>query len=165
MITTDSGSRVTAAGRSSLAILALAVLLGGCDDPTVADPHLAVEGVAILDGTTEIYRYHVDDGVPPTLSLDPGPRDVIFLLLDHAGDPMAEADHDDDDEEHVLEITIADPDILAWVPETETDAHDRVEFHGVLVALQPGSTIMTVCVPHGGHCDFDADIPVSVPPS
>lgn len=146
-----------------LPILAAGALLAGCqDDPTVVDAHLEAEGVALYEGTTEIYRHMRDDGTPPPLTLAEGVHDVLFLLLDHDGDPLPEEGHDGDDEEHALQITISNSAILTWMPEDHTDVHDFIEFRGELNALQAGSTTMELCVPHGGHCDFDADVPVTV---
>jgi len=152
----------TAAAVRVLPVVLVGLLPGACgDDPTTVDPHLDVEGFAIFEGTSEIYRYLLDDGMPPTLALTQGVHEVVFQLLDHDGDPIPEAGADED-EEHVLQITVGNPDILTWSPEPGTDPHDWVEFHGELNALGVGSTVMEVCVPHGGHCDLDATVPVTV---
>lgn len=144
-----------------LPLFAAGLLFGACDDPTTVEEHFEVEGIAIFEGTTEIYRYTLDDLTPATFTLAQGTHDVAIRLLDHDGEPLAEGGHHDG-EEHVLEVNIADTSVLTWSPEAHTDEHDFIEFHGELDALQAGSTTMELCIPHGDHCDFDADVPVTV---
>lgn len=146
----------------TLAAGALAVQ--ACDEPAGIEEHLEVDGFALLEDGAEIYRYTLDDGAAPTLTLTEGLHEVIFVPLDHDGQSIVEEDDDDGDhEEHELQITISDPSVLTWSPEAEHgEAHTRVEFHGELNAIRPASTTMTVCVPHEGHCDFEVDVPVSV---
>ncbi len=148
---------------TSLAATAAAI---GCDDPTTIERHLEVEGFALFEGTTEIYRYTLDDGTPaPALSLATGTHDVIFALLDHEGGFLIDEGHQEDEhEEHEIRVTIQHTGVLTWMPEAEGEAgpHDFIEFHGQLEALQTGATTMTVCVPHEGHCDFSIDVPVSI---
>lgn len=145
--------------------LALASTIGvaACSDPTTIDEHLEVEGIAIenVDGV-EIYRFMIDDATEPPLELTQGVHDVAFVLLDHDGQPISEAGHDDEHEEHELRITIDDNTVLTWTEEDHAEAHDTVEFHGELNAVQEGTTDMEVCVPHGTHCDFRAVVPVTV---
>jgi hypothetical protein len=148
-----------------LPLLAAGLLLGACDDdPTGVDEHYDVEGVAIFEGTTELYRYMLDDGTPSTFTVPQGTHEVVMVLLDHDGEPLEEHDHDHDHEgeEIVLDVNIDDAGILTWTPEDHGHAHEFIEFHGELDAVQPGSTTMELCVPHGDHCDFDADVPVMV---
>lgn len=150
-----------------LSVTAAAVGFAGCADPTTIDDHFEVEGFAIYEGTTEIYRFMVDGTTMPTGGpiLTQGVHDVAFVLLDHDGQPIEDDDHDEaDHDEHELQITIEDTSILTWTPEADDggDAHTFVEFHGELNALQEGSTTMAVCVPHGLHCDLEAEVPVSV---
>jgi hypothetical protein len=150
--------------RSVLWLAALTTVgVMACDDPTTIEAHLEVEGFALFDGTTEIYRYTLDDGTPaPTLSLETGTHEVIFALLDHDGGFIIEDEQED--EEHELRITIEDTGVLTWTPEVDTGTapHDFVEFRGQLEGLQAGVTTMTVCVPHEGHCDFTVAVPVTV---
>lgn len=151
--------------RLSIVPLAAGLLtLGACDDPLEVEEHLEVEGFAIFEGTTEIYRYLLSDDEVGTLSLPAGAHDVVFVLLGENGLPLEEEEHEGEEEEHVLQITITDASILTWTPEADAGAgaHDFIEFHGVLNALQAGSTTMDVCVPHEGHCDFEAPVPVTV---
>lgn len=147
--------------------LAIAATIGvaACSDPTEIDEHFEVDGVAIYVGTDEIYRHTLDEGDPGTFTLAQGAHDVSFVLLDDQGLPISEDDHvDEPGEEHEFEIVIDDPEILTWTPEADDGGvHDFVEFHGELNALQPGSTTMRLCVPHDNtHCDFEADVPVTV---
>lgn len=148
-----------------LPLLAAGLLLGACDDdPTTVEDHLAVEGIAIFEGTTEIYRYTLDDGAPSPFTISQGPHDVTIVLLGDDGQPLSE-EGDEDGEEHVLEVDIADTGVLRWIAEDHTDVHDFISFQGQLNALQPGSTTMQLCIPHGEHCDFevaDGGVPVTV---
>jgi hypothetical protein len=149
----------------ALTITATVIGLAACSSPTTIEEHFDVEGVALYEGTVEVYRYMLDDGTPSGLTLEQRPYDVTIILLDHDGEPISDADHDEaDHDEHELRVTIEDMSVLTWTPEAETgdEAHDFVEFHGELNALQPGSTTMTLCVPHGDHCDFEAIVPVTV---
>lgn len=152
--------------RSTLALTlaAGALAVQACDEPAGIESHLEVDGFALLDDASQIYRYTLDDGTAPTLTLTEGLHEVIFVPLDHDGQPIVEEDDDDGDhEEDELQITISDPSVLTWTPEADDgEAHTRVEFHGELNAIRPASTTMTVCVPHEGHCDFEVDVPVSV---
>lgn len=146
-----------------LPLAALSFTVAACDDPTEVDPHAAAEGVAIVVGAEEIYRYMLDDGLPvPTLTLTVGAHETAIILLDHDGNPLLD-EHEEGEEEEEIQVVIGDPAILTWTPEAETgEVHEHVELHGELNALQPGSTSMEVCLPHGDHCDFDVDIPVQV---
>lgn len=140
-----------------------ALTLGACDDPTEIEEHFDVEGIAIVQGATEIYRYMLDDDAVPTLTLTEGVHDVAIVPLDHDGNAIPEEDHEAGEEEHELLITSANTSVLTWTPEAGADdAHTFVEFHGELNALQAGSTTLNLCVPHEGHCDFEVDVPVSV---
>lgn len=146
-----------------LPLLAALAVVGACDDPTEVEEHLEAEGVAIVQDGQTIYSYLLAEGTPTTLELEVGAHDVAFVLLDEAGNPLEEEGHDDhEDEEHVLEVVSGDETILTWTPEAHTDEHAHIEFHGELRASRPGTTTLEVCVPHAGHCDFDADIPVTV---
>ncbi len=145
-------SRALRAGFLPLAALAIAI--GGCDDPTDVDGHAAAEGVAILAGDTEIYRWMLDDGAPPPLSLAVGTHAVAFVLLDHDGDPLA---HEvEEGEEEQLLVTVGDAAILTWTPEEHVtgEVHEHLEFHGELDAIATGTTTLALCLEHGGHCDF-----------
>ena len=145
-----------------LAMAASPLLLGACDDPTVIDDHPSAAGIALFEGTTEIYRFMLDDGDEPTLTLAPGMHDVSFVLLDGEGELIAE-EEEGGEHDHALEITSLDPSVLTWTPEDHTDeVHDFVEFHGELNAIQAGTATLQLCVPHEGHCDFEADVPVTV---
>lgn len=153
--------------RSALTVTlaAGALALSACDDPAGVDEHLDVEGFALVEDGTEIYRYTLDDGSASILTLTRGVHDVAFVLLDHDGQPLSDEGHDDEEhEEHELQIDIADTSVLTWTPEAEEhdEAHSLIEFHGELNALQVSATTMNVCVPHAGHCDFDVDVPVTV---
>ena len=145
-----------------LPLAAVALALGACDDPTEIEGHLEAEGLAIVSGTTELYRYMLEDGTAPTLTLDVGTYDVAIVLLDHDGDPLPHAG--DEEEEEELTVAIGNASILAWTPETEVpgEVHDTEEFHGELDAIAPGTTTMGVCLLHAGHCDFEATVPVTV---
>lgn len=147
----------------ALGAAAIALTVGACDDPTVVDDHIDVDGFALYEGTEEIYRFMLDDQQIPTLTLEQGVHDVAFFPLDHDGNFIVEEDEHEEDEP--LRITIADTSILTWTPEDPTgdDAHEFIELHGELNALQPGSTSMDVCVLHEGHCDFQVAVPVTVP--
>lgn len=153
---------------NSTLALALATTIGvaACSDPTTIDDHLEVDAVAVYVGleVEERARYTRDDDDPATIALDQGAHDVRFVLLDSDGLPISEDDHGEDEEEHELRIVVGDMDVLTWTPEAEGDegVHDFVEFHGELEALQPGTTTLDLCVPHGAHCDFEATIPVTV---
>lgn len=149
--------------RVLLPMAAMLLTLGACDDPVVVDDHFEVEGFALFEGDTEIYRYMLADGAPPTLTLASRAHDVMFVLLDPAGTPIPEDDHGDEDE-HELLITIGDTSILTWEPEDHArdEDHDIVVFEGELTGLQAGSTTMEVCVPHDLHCDFEVVVPVTV---
>ncbi|MEJ2504134.1 MAG: hypothetical protein P8177_12620 [Gemmatimonadota bacterium] len=140
-----------------MALVAALVALAACgDDPTTVEDHLDVEGIAIYDGTTEIYRYALDDGSPAPLTLDTGVHEVLFVLLDGDGDPLPEDDDHDDEEEHELRVDITDESILTWTAEDhDHDIHDFIAFGGELEGLQAGTTTLRLCVPHGGHCDFE----------
>lgn len=147
---------------SALLLAAGALALGACDDPTEVEEHFEVDGFALFEGTTELYRYMLDDGEAPTLTLTQGIRDVAFIPLDDEGRFIPD-DHEAGEEEHELLIEIEDATILTWTPEAEEDgAHTFVEFHGELNAVQAGSTTLTLCVPHEGHCDFEVTVPVTV---
>lgn len=145
-----------------LPLAALALALGGCDDPTEIEEHVDAEGVAIVSGTTELYRYMLEDGTPPALSLAMGTHDVAIVMLDHDGDPVPHQAGENEEEE--LTVTIADGSILTWTPEPEVpgEVHEIEEFHGELGAAAVGSTTMHVCLLHAEHCDFQATIPVTV---
>lgn len=145
-----------------LSLTAAAFGLAACDDPTTIEEHFEVEGIAIEEGGVEVYRYTLDDATVPPLELTAGVHDVAFLLLDHDGQPISEADHDEEHEEHELRITIDNVAVLTWSEEAHAEAHATVQFHGELNAVQEGTTDMQVCVPHGEHCDFKALIPVTV---
>lgn len=146
-----------------LSLTAAAFGLAACDDPTTIDEHLEVDGIAIEEGGVEIYRYMLDDVTVPTLTLSEGVHEVAFVLLDHDGQPISEAGHDEEHEEHELQVTIDNTAVLTWTEEAHGEQHATVEFHGELNALQEGLTEMHVCVPHGvDHCDFEADVPVRV---
>lgn len=145
--------------------LALAATIGvaACDDPTTIDDHFDVDGIAIeREDGVEIYRYMRDDGTAPPLELTEGVHDVVFILLDHDGDPFSEDDHDEEHDEHELRITIDDNSVLTWTEEDHAGGHAIVQFHGELNAVQEGTTDMEVCVPHGDHCDSPVVIPVTV---
>ncbi len=144
------------------AALAVATLtLGACDDPTVVEDHFDMNGFAILMGAEEIYRYTLDDAVTETLTLPVGTHELIFIPVDHDGEYMMEEEGDHEEDEHQLEITSDNTDILTWTPEAHTDesAHGWIEFHGRLSVFQTGSTHLQVCVPHDGHCDFEVPAP------
>lgn len=145
-----------------LSLTAAAFGLAACGGPTTIEEHFEVDGFAIEEGGVEIYRYTLDDATVPTLSLTEGVHDVAFLLLDHDGQPLSEADHDEEHEEHELRITIDDSTVLTWTEEAHAEEHATVQFHGELNAVQEGTTDMEVCVPHGPHCDFEAVVPVRV---
>ena len=141
---------------SAMILVPLAAGLAGltaCDDPTEVEDHLDVEGIAIYEAGIEIYRYMLTDGNPDPLALTVGTHDVTVQLLDGAGLPLPE--EGEHEEEHVLDVDIEDPSILTWTPEAHTHTGDVVEFHGELNALQAGSTLLRMCVPHEGHCDFE----------
>lgn len=146
-----------------LAVVALAI--AACDDPTDIEGHVDAEGLAIVSGTTELYRYMLDEGAPSLLTLPVGTHDVAIVLLDHDGQPLP---HEGGEDEEELVVTIADESILTWTPEAEVpgEVHETEEFHGELNALTAGSTTMEVCVLHAGHCDFrtpeGTPIPVTV---
>lgn len=148
--------------------LALAATIGvaACSSPTTIEEHFDVDGFAIYDGLDEIYSHTLDEGDPSTLTLEQGSHDVRFVLLDADGLPISEDDHEEEhEEEHELLIVPGDAAIVTWTPEPgdDDDAHEFVEFHGELNALQPGSTTLELCVPHDDtHCDFEAVVPVTV---
>lgn len=146
-------SRALRAGFLPLAALTLAI--GGCDDPTDVDGHAAAEGVAIVAGDTEIYRWMLDDGAPPPLSLEVGTHEVAFVLLDHDGDPLAHEEEEGGEEEELV-VTVGDAAILTWTPEGHVagEVHEHLEFHGELDAAATGTTTLALCLEHGGHCDF-----------
>lgn len=147
----------------ALPLVAGVLMLGGCDDPTVTEDHIDVDGFELLfedGGETYEFQHAVHGSDAPVLALSQGVHEVVFRPLDHDGDPLAEEGHEE--EEHVLEITILDPQVLTWTPEGHVHGGAFVEFHGELDALQAGSTTMSVCVPHGAHCDFQVDVPVTV---
>lgn len=147
---------------TALLLAAAALALGACDDPTEVEGHFEVDGFALFEGTTELYRYMLDDGEAATLTLTQGIRDVAFIPLDAEGRFIPD-DHAAGEEEHELLIEIGDATILTWTPEAGEDGvHTFVEFHGELNALQAGSTTLDVCVPHEGHCDFEVTVPVTV---
>ncbi len=148
-----------------LPLLAAGLLLGACDDATGVEEHLEVEGVAIMVEGSELYRYMLDDGAPSTFTVPQGTHEAAFVLLDHDGEPLEhDHDHEHDGEELEFEVNIDDASVLTWTPEDHghEEEHEHLEFHGELDALQPGATTMELCVPHGDHCDFDADVPVVV---
>ena len=145
----------------ALPLLALAAVVGACDDPTDVEDHVDAEGFAIIEDEAEIYRYMQEEGLPSTLTLAEGTHPVEILLLDADGDTIPEVG-DEEEHEHELRVTIGDNSILLWLPEDHTPGHQFIEFHGELEAREAGSTVMEVCVPHGDHCDFDADVPVTV---
>lgn len=148
-----------------LTLAAGALAMQACDEPAGIEAHLEVDGFALLEDAAEVYRYTLDDGAAPTLTLTEGLHEVIFVPLDHDGQPIVEEEETDGDhEEHELQITISDPSVLTWTPEAENEGevHTTVEFHGELNAIRPAGTTMTVCVPHEGHCDFEVDVPVTV---
>ncbi len=137
-----------------LPLAALTLAIGACDDPTDVDSHAAAEGVAIEAGGIEIYRWMLDEGAPPALSLAVGTHDVAFVLLDHDGDPLAHEEEEGEEEE--LVVTIGDASILTWTPEghVEGEVHEHLEFHGELDAITAGTTTLALCLDHAGHCDF-----------
>lgn len=143
--------------RVSIPALAAAFLtLGACDDPTIIDDdHFDVEGFAIFEGNTELYRYMLDDGTPPPLTLEQRVHEVGFVPLDHDGNALAEDEEEHDEGEHELRITIGDTGILTWTPEAHGDEDAIILFLGELTGVQEGSTTMIVCVPHEDHCDFE----------
>ena len=154
--------------RRTLWLAALAATSGAlaCNDPTTSEAHLEVEGFALFEGTTEIYRHTLDDGsTAPTLSLETGTHEVIFALLDpDGGFLIEEEDPNEEHEEHELRVTIQDTGVLSWTPEVGAGvgAHEFVEYRGQLEALQVGATTMTVCVPYEEYCDFSVGVPDSI---
>ena len=145
--------------------LALAALaLGACDDATEIEDHPEAEGLAIVradDPTTELYRYMLDDGTPESLGITVGAHDVIVVLLDHDGSPLAHEEAEGEEEE--VEITASPASVLTWTPEADTgEVHESVEIHGTLTGVAAGSATFGVCLLHEGHCDFDVSIPVTV---
>ncbi|HUG40528.1 MAG TPA: hypothetical protein VMM12_08590 [Longimicrobiales bacterium] len=144
-----------------LPLAAVALAVGACDDPTEVESHPEADGIAIMAGEAELYRYMLDDGSPPPFTLAAGTYDVAFVLLDANGDPLP---HEEGEEGEELSVTTGDAAILTWTPEAEApgDVHAFEEFHGELNALQAGSTTLEVCLLHAGHCDFEAVIPVTV---
>ncbi|HSH45112.1 MAG TPA: hypothetical protein VK966_04620 [Longimicrobiales bacterium] len=148
--------------RTLLLPLAALALVAACDDPTEVGEHMDIEGVALEVAGTEIYRYTLDDGLPSALALDIGAYEAAIVFLDHDGDPITHA-HEEGEEGEQLDVTISDPAVLTWTPETEAGhEHEALEFHGELNALQAGETSMSICILHGEHCDFEVDIPVTV---
>lgn len=146
-------------------ILPLAALLvvSACSSPTIVDDdHFDVEGFSLFEGDTQLYRYMLDDGTPPPLTLEQRTHEVTFVPLNSDGEPLPEDEEEHEDDEHELRITIDDISILSWAPEEHGDDDAFIVFHGELIALQAGTTTMNVCVPHEGHCDFEADIQVTV---
>jgi hypothetical protein len=150
-----------ALGAAAVAIATLAT--AACDDPTVVEDHFPMHGFAIFMGAQEIYRYTLDDTVVDTLVVPQGSHDLIFIPVDSEGEYMMEEEgaHEEGEEEHELEITSDNTAIVSWTPEAHTDdsAHDWIEFHGRLQALQVGTTHLQVCVPHDVHCDFEVPEP------
>ncbi|MBW3554242.1 MAG: hypothetical protein KY466_12060 [Gemmatimonadetes bacterium] len=136
-----------------LPLAALALVVGACDDPTQIEGHVDAEGLAIVSGTTELYRYMLEEGTPSPLTLTVGRHDVAIVLLDHDGEPLP---HEGGEDEEELILTIADESIFTWTPEAEVpgEVHETEEFHGELNALAAGSTTMEICLLHAGHCDF-----------
>lgn len=149
-------------------VLALAAAVGvtACADPTTIDEHFEVDGFAIYEGTDPLYVFTLDEGDPSPLTLEQRAYDVRIVLLGPDGAPITEDDHDEEHDEHELEIFVGDGSILTWTPEPADDdngVHDFVEFHGELNALQAGSTTLELCVPHDAtHCDFEEEVPVTV---
>jgi hypothetical protein len=149
--------------RSSLLIAVLAGLpfLVACDeDPADAGDHLPVHGVALFEGTAEIYRYSAGDGPAPGLALDTGVTEVTVIPLDAEGEAVRE----DLELAPELAVDILDPSVLAWTTEPSRGAHDFVEFFGEFEGLEAGATSLGLCVGHDSHCDFEVELPVAVGP-
>ena len=151
---------------AATALLLLGLVVGtstACDDATSVGDHAEAEGVAILDATdTEIYRYMLDDGLPDTFVLAVGAYDVAIVLLDADGQPLVHEDAEGEDEEELTAVA-APATVLTWSPEAETgEPHVNVEAHGTLTAVAQGLATLDICLEHGGHCDFEATIPVTV---
>lgn len=148
----------------TLPLLALAVVVSACDDATGVEEHANPEGIAIMHGSEELYSYMLIQGTPlPPLDLSVGTYDVAVVFLDAEGDPLPHEEHAEDEEEELI-VTIEDSDVLGWTPEDHGagDEHEHLEFHGELEAVMEGSTSMTLCLPHGAHCDFQVTIDVDV---
>lgn len=142
--------------RSTTALAATLVAAAACwDDPTIVERHAEVEGFALHDGTAEIYRYMLDDGAPPPLSLEVGTYEATVTLLDHDGAPLVEEEAGDEEHAHILVLDITDPLVLSWTPDNHVHDDPYVQFHGELHALAAGVTTLRLCVPHGAHCDFE----------
>ena len=150
----------------AIPLVLLALALPACDDATDLGDHAEAEGVAIMAGTEELYRYMLEDGTPvPTLTLGIGVTAVAIVALDQDGDPLAHAEAEGEEEEGFV-VTIANDGVLTWTPEAETgEEHQFLETHGELEGLQAGSTTLGLCIEHEGHCDFEVSIPVEVEPT
>ena len=78
---------------------------------------------------------------------------VIESLLEHE-------EHEGEEEEDELRVTIANPSIAVWTGEEheegEEEEHEHIEFHGELEALNAGSTGMQLCLLHVDHCDYES---------
>lgn len=150
--------------RFAASVLALSLLLPACgDDPTEIEDHPEAEGFLIERDGVEIFRYMLSDATPATLTLDVGVHDVGFVMLDENENPVPHPEGEEEEED--LTITFTNPSLITWTPEAHVEGEPEtvLEFHGELNAMAAGSTTMTVCLLHEGHCDFQSvPIPVTI---
>jgi hypothetical protein len=144
--------------RSPLAIIALAGVLGACDNPVEHEDHAQPDGVVIRAGAAEIIRVD-DDGVQGALTVVAGAEtpDLTVTFVDHDGDDITlEAD------EYWLSVSSASSATATWQGTAAGSFNGRVAGH---VA---GATTLELVLYHGpvggGHPEEGATfvVPVAV---
>lgn len=177
--------------RSTLLLLALAVLVVACgddDNPIVDDDHADEPFHADADGFVlkvdgnEIYRQFQGTQTGGITLKARDELDVLAVFLDHDADeffpssPEADEDHDhdhEDEEVFALGLSGFDASIIeVHLHEGEEHEHEEEEEEHAekltfeVVGLKAGQTQINFQLLHGGHADFTAAlaIPVNVTP-
>ncbi len=139
--------------RRLAAMISLVAAVAACDNPVTPDQHEEeVEGVAILQGETEVARYfegEITGELPEVVAGQEGPL-LTLVFLDHDGEAV-----DVGAEEGVsLRARSANTDIAAF---------EVSGFGGRVQGVAEGATTIIFDLMHGGHADFSTlGFPVTV---
>lgn len=143
--------------RSPLAVMLLAGLFAGCENPVSHEDHTEPEGIVIRAGTTELVR--VDDaGVTGSIDVAVGAQtpELTVTFIDHDGDDITLDEH-----EYSIDVESTDSATATWQGTLAEGFTGRVTGH------EAGSTTLEFHLFHGhegeGHQDGDAYVvPVTV---